>query len=73
VPIDGGPCVRVGEASQTPAGSHHEGLSWSPDDQWIIIHPIIDDRAVIQDCDGPVPRRHSWIADGADSWQRTAP
>jgi Tol biopolymer transport system component len=71
--IDGGPCIRIGDGSTLYEGTHHEGLYWSPDDRWIITRPGAEGVAVILDANGVVGRQPSWIADGAESWQRTAP
>jgi Tol biopolymer transport system component len=67
--IDGGPCVRI---SEIYAGSWDEGYRWSPDDEWIITTRS-DDAVFLLDPDGGSQPQPSWVADGAESWQRKAP
>jgi hypothetical protein len=72
--IRGGPCVPVGRADQAYVGSHAAGVQWSPDDEWIITRlPFDSDRAVLVDPDGGTQDQPSWLAHGAESWQRLAP
>jgi hypothetical protein len=72
-PIDGGPCVRIGEEAQAPEASHHAGLQWAPDDKWILTRPASGGPAALLDPDGGMPAQPPWLADGAESWQRLAP
>jgi len=70
----GGPCVRIGgEEIPPPDGTYHEGLRWSPDDQWLILQEASEGDVLIVDPNGASQRQPSWIADGAESWQRLAP
>ena len=71
--VGGGPCTRVGGEFPLPDGTFHEALHWSPDDQWIIFRPWGGDDVVIVDPTGESQRQPSWIADGAETWQRVAP
>jgi Tol biopolymer transport system component len=71
--VGGGPCVRAGGGIPPPDGGYHEGLHWSPDDEWIVLRPSAQGDAIIVDPDGEDRRQPSWIADGAETWQRVAP
>ncbi len=72
--ISGGPCDRLGGGSLVPSGGDHESLHWSPDDTRIITRPEDHGRSPsIVDSLGASLRQPSWIADGAESWQRLAP
>ena len=71
--IDGGPCVRVGKEADAPDPSHHNGLQWTPDDQWLIAYPQSGDHPILIDPDGDSLAQPAWPADGADSMQRVAP
>ena len=74
VDISGGPCTGISESSQAPDGSHGEGLQWSPDDEWVVVQPFDSPEPVLLDPDfeGSAPGG-GWVADGAESWQRTVP
>jgi Tol biopolymer transport system component len=71
--IRGGPCVRIAQAVPAYGGAHAAGAHWSPDDEWIISR--IDDGTDVRliDPDGVSLDQPSWVADGAESWQRVAP
>ena len=71
--IAGGPCVRIGQDDQAPDPTHFGGLQWSPDDEWVVVHPANGDPVVLLDPDGGDETPPSWPAEGLDSWQRTAP
>ena len=71
--IRGGTCVPIGGDLQTYDGTHAAGVQWSPDDQWIITRDPGGDRAVLVDPEGNSHDQPSWLADGAESWQRLAP
>jgi len=71
--LSGGPCVQIGQRSQTYEGTHAAGAQWSPDDEWILVRDLFDGDAILVDPDGQNPGQPSWIADGAESIQRVAP
>jgi dipeptidyl aminopeptidase/acylaminoacyl peptidase len=71
--IDGGPCLRIGMEAPPPGATHHAGLQWSPDDEWLLTRPVLGGPAVLVDPDGGRPDQPSWLTDGAESWQRLAP
>jgi len=68
--VDGGPCTPIGRASDLPVGTTHEALFWSPDDEWIIVHPQDGGSPVLIDPDTGAATQPSWLLDGAESWQR---
>lgn len=70
--IDGGPCNPISEPAQAYEGLTAAAAQWSPNDEWILSRPP-EERAVILDPDGGSQDQPSWIADGAESWQRKAP
>jgi Tol biopolymer transport system component len=70
--IDGGPCNPISEPAQAYEGTTAAAAQWSPNDEWILSRPQ-EGRAVILDPDGGSQDQPSWIADGAESWQRLAP
>ena len=72
--IDGGPCRSVGDGSLLYEGSWHEGVFWSPDDRWIVVHPANHQGApLLVDAISARVERAPWISGGAESWQRLAP
>ena len=73
VGIDGGRCVAIGRISQAYEGHHAAGALWSPDDEWIISRLASGDDAILLDAGGGGQDQPSWMADGAQSWQRQAP
>lgn len=70
--VAGGPCVLVGDKSQSPEPSYGAGIQWSPDDEWLIIRPP-SGPPVLLDPDGHTPAQPAWLQDGYESWQRLAP
>jgi Tol biopolymer transport system component len=70
--IRGGPCVRIAQAVPAYGAEHAAGAHWSPDDEWIISRVDGTDVRLI-DPDGVSLDQPSWVADGAESWQRVAP
>ena len=70
--VDGGPCRAIGTADQAFDGGHAGGVTWSPDDEWIITRQLSDGQAFLLDPDGQITDQPSWIDDGAVSWQRVA-
>lgn len=71
---DGGPCRSLGDGSLLYEGSWHEGVFWSPDDRWIVVHPANQPRApLLVDAISGRVERAPWISGGAESWQRLAP
>jgi len=71
--ITGGPCARIGQEVHTPDPVHLGGLQWSPDDAWIVTHPVDGDPVALLDPDGGDQTQPPWSAEGLDSWQRAAP
>ena len=72
--IGGGPCQRVGTPEQTYAGTTAAGVSWSPDDAWILSRsPDIIGKSSLVDPDDIAHVQPSWLNDGGESWQRMAP
>jgi Tol biopolymer transport system component len=70
--IDGGPCNPISEPFQAYERTTAAAAQWSPNDEWILSRPSWL-RPVILDPDGGSQDQPSWIADGAESWQRLAP
>ena len=67
-PISGGRCDAI-DADIQLAWARAAGVSWSPDDRWIVVSEF---PAWLVDAEGIVPPRI--IADGGPgAWQRTAP
>lgn len=65
--------ARIGQDFQAPDGTHAAGLQWSPNDEWIVAQLAPGGPAVILDADGSTQDQPSWLADGAETWQRVAP
>jgi Tol biopolymer transport system component len=73
-PIDGGDCIAIGPVGRTYEGTHAGGAYWAPNDEWIVtVQDIGMGDASLLDPDGVIDAQPSWVADGADSWQRLAP
>jgi hypothetical protein len=70
--IDGGPCLPIGEVNQAYAGYHAAGAYWAPSDEWIVVRSV-GDRSLLLDPTGGTGEQPTWVADGAESWQRLAP
>jgi sugar lactone lactonase YvrE len=70
-PATGGPCKAVGN-TQLPDITHGDALNWSPDDKWLIVFPSDGDKVILVDAFG-VEKDIVIPAQGAGSWQRTAP
>ena len=71
LPVSGGECQSIGTQGQAPEGPHHTALYWSPDDRWVVSRPwLTPDAAVLLDPDGSTVDQPTWLADGAESWQR---
>ena len=73
LPIQGGPCVRIGSPAQAYEGTHAVGVAWSPDDRWILVHAGVDGAGMMLDPAGPVPVQPTWLDTDWESWQRLAP
>ena len=76
IAIDGGPCRGFGDGALVYDGGWHEGVFWSPDDQWIVVHRsgLEGQRPpVLVDPDAGRVDPAPWIQAGAESWQRLAP
>jgi Tol biopolymer transport system component len=71
--VDGGPCRAIGTRDQAFNGGHAAGVTWSPDDAWIVTRGPDSREAFLLDPDGQITDQPSWIDDGAISWQRVAP
>jgi Tol biopolymer transport system component len=70
--VDGGPCRPIGTRDQAFDGGHAAGVTWSPDDTWIVTRGPDSGQAFLLDPDGQITDQPSWIDDGAISWQRVA-
>jgi Tol biopolymer transport system component len=70
--VNGGPCRPIGTAAQGYSPGHAAGVTWSPDDEWILTRGPDDQGAFLLDPDGQIADQPSWIDDGAVSWQRVA-
>jgi Tol biopolymer transport system component len=72
--IRGGPCAPIGRPEQAYLGYNAYGVTWAPDDEWVLVRPDADlGSGVIVDPDGSATDQPSWLADGGESWQRVAP
>jgi Tol biopolymer transport system component len=69
---DGGPCFPIATADRGFNGGHAAGVTWSPDDEWIVSRGPDSEQAFLLDPDGQVTDQPSWMDDGAVSWQRVA-
>jgi WD40 repeat protein len=70
--VDGGPCRPIATQDQGYNGGHAAGVTWSPDDAWIVTRGPDSGQAFLIDPDGQITDQPSWIDDGAISWQRVA-
>ena len=61
--------VRVSDIYPEGIGTHY---SWSPDDRSIEFEPNVGPHVVLDPAGGPATTP-SWVAEGAESWQRRAP
>ncbi|HET8785114.1 MAG TPA: hypothetical protein VFM38_05725 [Candidatus Limnocylindrales bacterium] len=71
-PIDGGPCVVIGDAADAYSGFHAEAVHWAPDDTSIMVLRG-SGRTVLLDPAGDPGAQPEWLADGGQSWQRVVP
>lgn len=69
--IDGGPCIQIGRGYQAYSGYHAAGGQWAPNDEWIVV--LANGRALLLDPRGETSEQPTWVAEGAESWQRLAP
>jgi Tol biopolymer transport system component len=69
--VSDGRCHYVGDRHFEPDIFHGDGLSWSPDDEWVVVFPATGTEVVLIDPDG-VDNDMVIPADGAASWQRAA-
>jgi WD40 repeat protein len=76
--IDGGPCVAIADSEHAYDGTFAGGTFWAPDDRSIVATRSADlaspsDDLLLIDPEGRgVGALPSWLADGAESWQRVA-
>lgn len=70
--VYGGPCMPIGTRDEAFEGGHAAGVTWSPDDAWIVTRGPDSAQAYLLDPDGQITDQPSWIDDGAISWQRVA-
>jgi Tol biopolymer transport system component len=69
--VSGGECRPIGTRDQAPSALNHAGLFWSPDDRWVVTRPSTGwVRPQLLDPAGAIVDQPSWLADGAESWQR---
>jgi Tol biopolymer transport system component len=74
--IGGGPCRRIGVPGQAYGSTTAAGVHWSPDDAWILSRSqdTIGESYLVDPDPEAVPGvQPSWLDDGGESWQRTAP
>ena len=71
IPVDGGPCTAITEPYPQGWGWYYR---WSPDDSAIITSRNDDGAEFVLDPDGPATQpQPTWMAEGAESWQRRGP
>jgi hypothetical protein len=76
--IDGGPCVAIADSEHAYDGTFAGGTFWAPDDRSIVatrsadLASPSDDLLLIDPAGRGVGALPSWLADGAESWQRVA-
>jgi dipeptidyl aminopeptidase/acylaminoacyl peptidase len=68
-----GDCEPIAEGDLLPDWEHTGGLSWSPDDRWIVVYPQDDRGWVLLDPERGTPIEPAWSERGVESWQRVAP
>ena len=77
--IDGGPCVAIADSAHVYDGTFAGGTFWAPDDSSIVatrsadLASPSDDLLLIDPVGRGVGAPPSWMAEGAESWQRVAP
>jgi dipeptidyl aminopeptidase/acylaminoacyl peptidase len=69
---EGGPCVAIADAALGHEGTWAGGTFWAPDDRSILV-AARDDLTLLDPAGGVTGASPSWMADGAESWQRVAP
>jgi len=72
VPVTGGDCRYVGDKVQAGYGTCSHCLFWSPDDQWIVVSGVLEDRLQLIDAVSGKAREGPWQGALAGSWQRIA-
>ena len=71
---EGGPCVAIADAALGHDGTWAGGTFWAPDDRSILVAAAAPDDLTLLDPAGDITGASpSWMADGAESWQRVAP
>lgn len=76
---DGGSCVAIGDSTHAFDGTFAGGTFWAPDDQSIVatrsaeMGSPSDHLLLIDPAGRGVGATPSWMAEGAESWQRVAP
>jgi hypothetical protein len=68
---DGGPCKAIAEPARVFEGGFAGGTFWAPDDESIVAtteHGL----EILDPAGGETGSAASWLADGAESWQRVA-
>ena len=68
---DGGPCVAIADAALGYDGTFSGGTFWAPNDQSILVSAS-DRLRLLDPAGGATVAPPSWLADGAESWQRVA-
>ena len=66
----GGPCTRIGTASQAFDWEESRGLEWSPDDRWLLSRPYRARRPCSSIPDGSPVVQPDWLLQGVETWQR---
>jgi hypothetical protein len=69
---EGGPCVAIADAALGHEGTWAGGTFWAPDDRSILV-AARDDLTLLDPAAASQGASPSWMADGAESWQRVAP
>lgn len=69
--IDGGPCKDIAAAALGYDGTFAGGTFWAPDDRSILVSAS-DSLRLLDPSGGVTGASPSWLADGAESWQRVA-
>lgn len=69
--IDGGPCTSIADAEKAYDGTYAGGAQWAPDDGSILISSF-GTRALLDPAGNGTGAAPSWMAEGAESWQRVA-
>jgi dipeptidyl aminopeptidase/acylaminoacyl peptidase len=70
--IDGGSCIAIAGEKDAFDGTYAGGTFWAPDDQAIVVTSASGERTLLDPAGSGTFVRPSWMAEGAESWQRVA-